>query len=75
MTIEYETRMTAMIVAPKGEPIFHETATEIRIVGHAAGEFVIVVQHGAATGHISVDPEAWPALRKAINKMVKECRE
>lgn len=76
--MNYETRVTAMVVAPKGEPIYSEQATTVQIDDEAAGEFVVVSQEGGRApekGKISINPEEWPALRKAIDRLVKECRD
>jgi hypothetical protein len=72
----YETRITSLVIAPKSEPIFSECATHVRIVDEAAGEFVEVEQQGGPSlGKIQFSPEEWPHLRRAINRMVKECRD
>jgi len=71
----HETRITSLVIAPKSEPIFSECATHVRIVDEAAGEFLEVEQQGGPSlGKIQFTPEEWPHLRKAINRMVKECR-
>jgi hypothetical protein len=75
-SMTYETRITGLTIAPQKEPIFSECATNVRIVDEAAGEFVEVEQQsGTGLGKIQFTPEEWPHLRKAINRMVKECRE
>jgi hypothetical protein len=72
----YETRITSLTIAPKSEPIFSECATHVRIFDQAAGEFVEVEQFGHKDlGKIQFSPEEWPHLRKAIDRMIKECRE
>ena len=71
---EYVTRTTQFIVAPKGHNTFSEDATTITITDDAGGEFVVVEQNTADYGKIAINPEEWPALRAAINRMVKECR-
>jgi hypothetical protein len=72
----YETRTLKIAVGVKGEPIFHAGATEIEIIDEAAGEFLKITQSpdDAEPGAIKIDPHEWPALRAAIDKMVKECR-
>lgn len=72
----YEIRTTAMTVAPVGQATYSEMATEIEICDEAAGEFVIVSQHGRIDiGKIMINPEEWPSLRSAIDRMIKACRE
>jgi hypothetical protein len=71
----YETRVTTMVVVPTGEPLFSERATEVRITDEAGGEFVEVCQsRGSDLGRIAINPEEWPALRKAIDVQIAVCR-
>jgi len=73
--MSYETRTTKVMVLFKGEPIFHESATEIEIVDEAAGEYLEVSQcSDSHEGKIKIDVYEWPALKAAIDKMIKECR-
>lgn len=73
---KYTQRVTQIMVAPDGEPIFAEMAITVTIEDEAAGEFVFVEQYGRdEPGKIAISPEEWPALRAAINRMIKECRE
>jgi hypothetical protein len=67
----YETRTTKMIVGVKNQQIFDDSVTEIEIVDEAAGEFLEVSQEG---GKLRFDPEEWPHVRDAIEKMFKMCR-
>lgn len=71
----YETRIMALLVAPVGERIFSEMATEVRIEDEAGGEFVEVQQSGDEVGKIRISPEDWPAFREAIDQMITACRE
>lgn len=75
--MKYETRMLSMIVVPEGEAVFHEAATVIKIDDEAGGEFVVVSQDAnpdAKNGEVCIEPEAWPQIRDAIDKMISECR-
>jgi len=73
--MEYETRTSKIVVTRKGEPIFEEFATSIEIVDEAAGEYVEVSQlSDEYDGKIAICKEEWPAIRAAINKMLKQCR-
>jgi hypothetical protein len=67
----YETRTTKMIVGVKNQQIFDDSVTEIEIVDEAAGEFLEVSQEG---GKLRFDPEEWPHVRDAVEKMFKLCR-
>jgi hypothetical protein len=72
----YETRVIAMIVMPKGEPLFSEQATEVRIVDEAGGEYVEVCQSGRVDlGKIAITAEEWPALRATITTMLEACKD
>lgn len=72
----HEVRTMSLVIAPKGEPIFSECATHVRIVDEAAGEFVEVEQEGGpGLGKIQFSPEEWPHIRKAVDRMIKECRQ
>lgn len=73
--MKYETRVTALVVLPVGQPTFSEMATTVEIADEAAGEFVEVKQRGRIDiGKIQINPEEWPALRAAIDRMIAECR-
>jgi hypothetical protein len=72
---DYEARTIAMAVSPKGQPIYSEMTTEVRIVDESGGEFVEVEQSGRAdVGKIMINPEEWPALRGAVDRMIADCR-
>lgn len=70
-------RITQLTIAPEGEPIFSEKAFVVQIEDDAGGEFLSVRCHDdqCKSGEIRIDPAEWPALREAINRMVKECKE
>lgn len=70
----YEIRTTGLTVAPKGKPIFDELATDVRLVDEAGGEFVEVRQFRGGACELRIDPEEWPIVREAIERMVLECR-
>jgi hypothetical protein len=70
-------RIAAVFVLPDGAEIYSEMATKIQIVDEGAGEFLEVSQKTCRTGgdtRITIEPEEWPALRQAIDKMIGECR-
>ena len=73
-TDEYEERMTRLVIAPKGEPIFSEQATTVEIDDESGGEFVVISQHLGDYGKIAIDPTEWPAIRAAVDKMIGLCR-
>ena len=70
-----ETRITSLIVLPEGEPIFSERATIVRIEDEAGGEYIVVDQDSIpGRGNVAINPEEWPDIRDAIERMMKECR-
>ena len=66
------TRVTRVHVLPEGEPLFDERGFSVEIDDEGGGEFVVVHDRD---GEIRLNAEEWPALREAIDRMVKECRE
>lgn len=54
-------------------PEMYETGFIVQIYDEGAGEFV-KIENGEHC-FINICPDEWPALRKAINKMIKECKE
>lgn len=73
--MNYETRITQITIVPEKKPLFSEEATDISIEDEAAGEFVVIKQSAITkNGVIAVTAEDWPAIRDAIDRMVKECR-
>lgn len=74
---DFKTRVLTIAHLPAGEAIFSEYATTISIDDEAAGEFVVVKQQGddLEPGTIKIDRYEWPTLRRAINRMIRECEE
>ena len=67
-----------MSVLPDNCSIFEYTATHIAIDDEGAGEYVTITQltddrHGYHG--IKINPEEWPSIRAAVNKLVKECKK
>ena len=72
---ELISRVLTMAVLPKGDPIFSERCTEVKIIDESGGEFIEVAQNGnVELGKIQISPEEWPALRWVIDQMIVECR-
>jgi hypothetical protein len=63
-----EIRLLSLSVPSPHDP--HES-TIVEIVDEGGGEFVVVKQ---TTGELRIDPGEWPTIRKAINRLIKECR-
>ena len=70
-----QSRITQITVCPPNEPIFSEMATTIQISDEAAGEFVELMQTDFRPGKIRINPEEWPAIRMAINRLIRQCRD
>jgi len=70
-------RVIEKIVVPKGEPIFSERATTIRIVDEATGEFLKVVQDydDMEAGTICIDRDEWPLIKKTIDEMIESLQD
>lgn len=77
--MKYISRIKSIIIAPVGEPIFSERATEVSIEDEAAGEFIKIRQyHEDKTEYpyvsfndmeeLNVVIEAAQCLQRAIDK-------
>lgn len=66
-------RITRITVAPPGEPIYSELVTHVEIEDESAGEFVVIKQSGRTDNSIAINPDEWPALRAAIDRMIAAC--
>lgn len=72
--MNYTTRCTALTVLAEGEKIFSEMATEISIADEGGGEFIEITQTHSDCATIRIDPKEWPAIRSAVNRMMKGCK-
>ena len=76
MTATSETRPVSWTVGPAGVELYHEAVTEVTIQDVAGGEFVEVSQSAETRpGYITINADEWPALRAAINRAVRLCRD
>jgi hypothetical protein len=75
--MDFERRVTALIVCKKDEPVFSEYATRVEIVDEAAGEFIEVSQpaRDGVGGKIAIGSDEWPAIRDAIDELLSNCRD
>lgn len=71
---EYHRITTAYTVIAKGEPLFSETATTIRMEDEGGGAFVVLEQCGdhSSKEQIRLTMEEWPAVRDAVEAMHDE---
>ena len=73
--LNYETRITQVVVVPEGQPMCSELATTIQIEDEAEGmEFLILKQDLNGEACIRIYPPEWPAIRAAIDDMMAKCR-
>lgn len=78
-TPEYQTITTSLIVLPKGESIFSDRATTIRIEDEGAGPFLVIEQHPDdspkdGTHQIRIDANELEAIYDAANQLRGVCR-
>lgn len=71
MSKTFEARVTMIKVTPEGEDTFSDLATSVILEDEGAGEFVVIHQED---GEVRFDPDEWLVLRKAINRIVRQCR-
>ncbi len=71
----YACRVMSVVVHRQGESVYSDYATTVRITSEGDGEFVEVLQEAKLTpGMVAITSEEWPAIRDAIEKMLKECQ-
>lgn len=70
----YRTRIMEVAVIPAGADTGDERVTRIRVADDGAGEFIEIVQRiNGAEYVVAVDLEEWPTVRRAVDRMVREC--
>jgi hypothetical protein len=77
MTAPYHLITHTLMVKPKGEELFCERATEIRLSDEAAGIFVEISQPYTrdtkkSENIIGITDEEWPLLKRAVDRMFQE---
>lgn len=71
----YRTIITQRRVIPSGKTMDDEGVTIIGMDTEGGGAFVTIRQESAMDSDIiRIDPDEWPAVRAAVNRMVRECR-
>jgi len=73
MSQERITRPISWVVKPINEPIFSERAMHVTICDDAGGEFVEVSD--GHNGKISIEPDEWNKLKRAISNAVRWCNK
>ena len=70
----FRTILGQLRVVPDGKTWDDEGVTIIGVDDEGGGAFVTVRQEeNLNTNEIRIDPGEWPAVRAAINRMVREC--
>ena len=70
----YRTITTQRRVIPAGKTFDDEGVIIIFMDAEGGGAFVTIRQEeDLNTNEIRIDPGEWPAVRAAINRMVREC--
>lgn len=69
-----KTRITQLTVASESVELYGDRSTIIEITDEGGGEFITVTQPDGAA-EIRIDADEWPAIRRAIDKLFKECGE
>ena len=68
------TLTTKLCVVPSGKPIYDEAATTVGLDDEGGGLFVVIRQEESlSTNEVKINPEEWPTIRAAVNRMVREC--
>ena len=68
------TLTTRLCVVPAGRPIYDEAATTVGLDDEGGCLFVTIRQEdNLDTNMVKINPEEWPAIRAAVNRMVREC--
>ena len=63
-----------LCVVPSGKPIYDEAATTVGLDDEGGGLFVTIRQEeNLSTNEVKINPAEWPAIRAAVNRMVREC--
>lgn len=67
-----QTRVTRIHLTP--DVIFSEQALTVEIDDGGGGEFIVIRGVCREPGTLTIDPGEWPALRDAIDLMIKNVR-
>lgn len=74
--MSYTTKISSLTVIPDGEPLFSEMATVVSLTDEGGGAIVEVCQSAISDlGKIAIEPNEWPFIRDAIDKMITACGE
>ena len=68
-------RVIKVAIVEEKSTVIDEQATTIEIVDEGAGEFVQVSQTYSSDGKIGITKEEWPLIKKAVEHMLKNCKD
>jgi hypothetical protein len=68
-------RTIKWVLSPTDDHMLSMECTDIEIVDEGGGEYVEVSQSADGHGKISINPEEWPMMRKAIDDAIRQCRD
>jgi len=68
----WESRVTAISVGPLGTSTLDDQVTLVQIENEG-GEYV-TLQNVDGSGLVAITPEEWPAIRRAVNRLIRDCR-
>jgi hypothetical protein len=63
-----------MTIAPEGEEIFSEMATDICIDDDSAGEYIVIKQSTRNDSNIAINSEEWDIIKATIDQMFAEMK-
>ncbi len=69
---EYETLLTTITLKPKGKALYSDEATRISL-DDTGDEMFVTVSQGYR--EICINPDEWPMLKDAIERMLALCVE
>ena len=71
------TRVTEVVVLPKGQPTFSEQATRISIKTEGEGEFIEISQDtdSNSSGTVRFDVDEWGDIAHQVSKMIIDINE
>ncbi len=77
--MKYRIRPTRFCVSLRDAGLYDEESLTIEIDDYGGGEFVKIMcnveGNGTEQAHVTLNPDEWPIVKKAISKLFKEIRK
>ena len=67
--MEYAQTVTEITTSPKGEPLYSERATQIRLADEGGGVFIVL---GQESGEVRLDPEEIDLVHDAAKQLLAQ---